>query len=1164
MLQLRDIRKKYQTGKLVQQALDGVSLDLREHEFVAILGPSGSGKTTLLNIIGGLDRYDSGDLIINGVSTKKYNDRDWDTYRNHTIGFVFQSYNLIPHQTILANVEIAMTISGVSRADRTKRAVEALEKVGLGKHIHKKPNQLSGGQMQRVAIARALVNDPKILLADEPTGALDSETSVQVMDLLQEVAKTRLVVMVTHNNELAEEYATRIIRIKDGKAVGDTDPFVADESQPGAAEAGSIAAAGAIGAYADAEKNDTENTGNTEKSSDGSKKRKRASMSFLTALSLSFNNLLTKKKRTALVSIAGSIGIIGIALITALSNGVNDYIKGIEEGTVLQYPITIEKQGINLSSYMDMFDMGLTTSVDDNDGEVDVNQMLHRYAGGLTSNDLESLKEFFDSGESGIEKNIKAIEYTYDVVPQIYVKAHDRIRRVNPEQALDSLGMEYESAKTLNLVAFYQMPETESLYQSEYEVKSGRWAQSYDECVVVLDKDGTITDTALYPLGLLDTDELDSIVKKLTSGDNVYTLDDDPKYTYDDFIGKTFKVINNSSLYKYDDTNKIWVDNSTDTDFLQEQYDNAMVLKVVGVVQVKDDSSQELLSTGINYMPELIEHLSAEAEKSDVVKAQMATPDINIFTGEEFGDSSNGILQLSGLADAFDIDEDVLADAFSVGDGADDITSLLGSSLDFSSLDLSSLDLSDADISGVDLSGLSASTSFTEDDMKKMLQAVSFNVSEDDIKNLINDVVGNYLQDIVNEIKGNVTQLPELTRQYLQSDEAKQIFEDFVTQVLQRIQGEDGDLSDNITGGVTILQEELNSVADKLVEGLTEYAFSKIVPDTDSIMQSFSTLMASEGVQNKLQTFIVNHIDLSKVEGMVDEMTAGIQNQIVNVVQNQLGPAIASSVGSAIGESISSSLSEAMSSAFENIDFNGMFTIDKDAFIKAFSFDFENSNLSSLLSSFLSGNTVSYENNLESLGYAQKSNPSQITIYPKDFDCKSNVNNILAQYNEDMTSSGQTDKVITYSDFAGSMMTSVSRIVNIVSLALIALVAISLVVSAIMISVITHISVLERKKEIGILRAIGASKHNIASIFNAETFITGLLAGALGIVVSLIACVFSNMAIEKMLSFEIRIYLTPLICILLIALSIAVNVISGLIPAHKASKSDPVIALRGE
>ena len=637
MLRIKDIHKEYRTGTLVQKALDGVSLNLRDNEFVAILGPSGSGKTTLLNIIGGLDRYDSGDLIINGISTKKYKDRDWDSYRNHTIGFVFQSYNLIPHQTILANVELALTISGIGRAERKERAQEALEQVGLGEQIHKKPNQLSGGQMQRVAIARALVNDPDILLADEPTGALDSDTSVQVMELLKDVAKDRLVVMVTHNPELAYEYATRIVKLKDGKIISDSNELAIDESVT--------------------EEPEHRNMG-------------KASMSFLTALSLSFNNLRTKKARTLLTAFAGSIGIIGIALILSLSTGVNDYIEQVEEETLSEYPLQIQSTGFDFSSIM-VSDQG--TGTQNEDGEIHVVEMVTNMFSTMDSNDLASLKAYFDGGESGVEDYTNAIEYSYSVEPQIYKENGDEIRQVHPDQSFSAMGLGSSGSSNsmmssmMSTDVFYEMPENEQLYKGQYDVKAGRWPENYNECVVVLTSGGSMSDFLLYTLGLRDPLELDEMVEQFMNEENITVPEDMGTYDYDDILGIQFRIVNAADCYQYDGEYKVWTDKSGDDQYMKNLVEKGEKLTIVGIVQPSEDASASALTAGINYPASLTEHVAEYAAQTEIVKQQMEEPSVNVMTGEPFGEDSDEEFDMGSL---FSVDEEKLQEAFGFDENA--------------------------------------------------------------------------------------------------------------------------------------------------------------------------------------------------------------------------------------------------------------------------------------------------------------------------------------------------------------------------------------------------------------------------------------------------------------------------------------------------------------
>ncbi len=658
MLQIQHICKEYRTGNLVQKALDDVSLNLRDNEFVAILGPSGSGKTTLLNIIGGLDRYDSGDLIINGISTKKYKDRDWDSYRNHTIGFVFQSYNLIPHQTVLSNVELALTISGIGKEERRKRAIDALKKVGLGEQLHKRPSQMSGGQMQRVAIARALVNDPDILLADEPTGALDSDTSIQVMDLLKEVAKDRLVVMVTHNPELAEEYATRIVNLRDGKIRSDTDEYIVDEQT--------------------LKEPEHKNMG-------------KSSMSFLTALALSFNNLKTKKARTLLTSFAGSIGIIGIALILALSNGVNGYIQSIEEETLSEYPLQIQSTGFDITSMM----VGNTGTDDkskdssgkkNKDGQVKVMEMVTNMFSKMNTNDLKSLKKHLEKDNDALKSYTNAVEYDYDVDPQIYREDSDGVRQVHPDKSFSSIGIGADSgansmmSSMMSTNVFYRMPKNTSLYEKQYDVKAGRWPKKYNECVLVLSQDGGMSDFLLYTLGLRDQMELDDMIKAFASEEEIKTPSSLGTYTYKDILNKKFKLVNQADYYEYDSQYKVWKDKSDNAEYMKKLVADGEDIKIVGIVQPAEGSKATALNMGIGYPYSLMTHVAEEAKNSEIVKQQKASPDINVFTGEKFGeDSGDNGLDMNSL---FSVDEDALQKAFGMGDT--DLAGSLGNSLDFS------------------------------------------------------------------------------------------------------------------------------------------------------------------------------------------------------------------------------------------------------------------------------------------------------------------------------------------------------------------------------------------------------------------------------------------------------------------------------------------------
>lgn len=1023
MLQIKNICKQYKTGNLIQKALDGVSLNLRDNEFVAILGPSGSGKTTLLNIIGGLDRYDSGDLIINGISTKKYKDRDWDSYRNHTIGFVFQSYNLIPHQTVLSNVELALTISGVSKAERRKRAKRALEQVGLGDQGHKKPNQMSGGQMQRVAIARALVNDPDILLADEPTGALDSETSIQVMNLLKEVAKDRLVVMVTHNPELAYEYATRIVELKDGVIRSDSNPFNVDNKTLKVPQ---------------------------------HKNMGKSSMSLKTSLSLSFNNLKTKKARTILTSFAGSIGIIGIALILSLSNGVNQYIQSIEEETLSEYPLQIQSTGFDITSMMD------TQSSDDStkeDGEVQVFQMLTNIFSRVGSNDLTSLKEYLDSNKGDLSKYTKSVEYTYNVVPQIYSANTESIRQVNPDRSFAALGLGASSTSNSTMSSmmstnvFYQMPQNTDLYQEQYDVKAGRWPKKYNECVLVLNNNGKISDFMLYTLGLRDYSELDTMIQQFSQEEKVTVPDNSQSYSYDDIIGINFKLVNPSDCYQYDANYNIYRDKTDDQAYMKQLIDNGENLEIVGIVHPSDGANVTMLQSGIGYLPSLSDHVINQAQSSEIVQKQLATRDIDVFTGKRFDDPESSSLDMNSL---FTVDSETLQSAFTFDQSK--------ISMDMSSVDFSQLSIDPSLLPSLDVDSL--------------LGDIKFELTTDQINQISQKIMTQFQQYLKDNNFTDQSKMDEYFRAYLQSDAAK-----------------------------NLIQSEMAAL----------------------IQESGMAKQFAANLQSQMQTMMAQYSEM---------IANSLKQQLTTVMADQM-------------DNFSSQFQDAIS-------------IDTSKFASAIKVNMSEEELSELMLSLMSEDSSSYENNLQKLGYASKDEPSGINIYPLDFESKQEVINVLDQYNENVEKVDE-DKVITYTDYVGTLMSSVTDIINVISYVLIAFVAISLVVSSIMIGVITYISVLERKKEIGILRAIGASKRNISQVFNAETFIIGLFAGVLGIVITLLLLIPGNMIIHDIAgSQDVSAILPVTGAVVLIILSVVLTLIGGLIPAKKAALEDPVTALRTE
>lgn len=1146
MLQIQHICKEYRTGNLVQKALDDVSLNLRDNEFVAILGPSGSGKTTLLNIIGGLDRYDSGDLIINGISTKKYKDRDWDSYRNHTIGFVFQSYNLIPHQTVLSNVELALTISGIGKEERRKRAIDALKKVGLGEQLHKRPSQMSGGQMQRVAIARALVNDPDILLADEPTGALDSDTSIQVMDLLKEVAKDRLVVMVTHNPELAEEYATRIVNLRDGKIRSDTDEYIVDEQT--------------------LKEPEHKNMG-------------KSSMSFLTALALSFNNLKTKKARTLLTSFAGSIGIIGIALILALSNGVNGYIQSIEEETLSEYPLQIQSTGFDITSMM----VGNTGTDDkskdssgkkNKDGQVKVMEMVTNMFSKMNTNDLKSLKKHLEKDNDALKSYTNAVEYDYDVDPQIYREDSDGVRQVHPDKSFSSIGIGADSgansmmSSMMSTNVFYRMPKNTSLYEKQYDVKAGRWPKKYNECVLVLGQDGGMSDFLLYTLGLRDQMELDDMIKAFASEEEIKTPSSLGTYTYKDILNKKFKLVNQADYYEYDSQYKVWKDKSDNAEYMKKLVADGEDIKIVGIVQPAEGSKATALNMGIGYPYSLMTHVAEEAKNSEIVKQQKASPDINVFTGEKFGeDSGDNGLDMNSL---FSVDEDALQKAFSMGDT--DLAGSLGNSLDFSKAvnlqDAFKLDVKvkpggmqkmavslmegyqayakthpEADYSHLgDNFSEYLKTDGAKQIMKKYFSKIlkesgKVTITEEKVQKLLTDIMQGFEKYVKDQGIGDISadQYGTYFRQYLQTAEAKQIITDWVNDLYKDVD-------------IEISEADLQAMAQELAAGYLSYAQEKGYADVTKMGENFAAYLGTADGKQRLSNGLSETLDMKSLES---QLSSGM-----NAYMKQAMGAYAKSFGNALETQIGQNLQSVMTDAMK---------VDTDAFAKAFQFNMTEDDLTELMMSMSGTASATYDSNLQKLGYADFAKPSEIDIYPKDFESKEQVVDYLDRYNKKMEKAGKDEQVISYTDVVGTLMSSVTDIVNTISYVLIAFVAISLVVSSIMIGVITYISVLERKKEIGILRAIGASKRNVSQVFNAETFIIGLCAGLIGIGLTLLLLLPGNMIIHAVAdNSNVNAVLPVIPALVLIALSVVLTLLGGLIPSKKASKSDPVTALRTE
>lgn len=895
MLELNDIKKDYVSGSTTVSALKGINLRFRDCEFVSILGQSGCGKTTMLNIIGGLDKYTSGDLKINGVSTKNYKDRDWDFYRNNSIGFVFQSYNLIPHQTVLSNVELALTLSGVSKTERKRRAIEALEKVGLGEQIHKKPNQMSGGQMQRVAIARALVNNPDILLADEPTGALDTETSIQIMELLKEISKDRLIIMVTHNPELAKDYSTRIVRLLDGVITDDSDSYSLEDME------------------ADIKAKEAVKVKASEKKNKKSGKKQKTSMSFFTALSLSFNNLMTKKTRTILTAFAGSIGIIGIAMILSISNGIQLYIDRVQRDTLSSYPITLQAESIDISSMVTSMTGNSDSAEHEDKSKIYSNDimgdMINTMVKEVKSNNLSEFKKYIENGGSDIKSNVSDIQYSYDVPLNIYMKdTSNGVEQLNPSTMFDSIYGEGATSTSSamssgmgmgmfsNSSVWNQLLGNQQVLDEQYDVLAGHWPENFNEVVLVTDKNNEVDDYTLYSLGLKDPEEVRTLFKKMMVGES-YETEKDISYTFDEILDTEFKLVMPTDMYKYNDVTGTWDDYSKDDKYMTNVVNNGTDIKVCGIIRPNDDAVSTSISSGIGYTAKLTEYIIDEVKNSEIAKAQLADTSVDVFTGVPFDNDRN--------------------------------------------------------------------TEITMDDVNAYMATLS----------------------------------PEESAQ---------------------------------------MQAMTSGMSD------------------DQILQLFS------------------------------------------------------------------------------------------ASLKARTTD------------------ATLDSNKSKLGITDLDTPSQIDIYATDFDSKEKVQNIIKDYNKLQQDDGKEENVINYTDYVGIMMSSVSTIINAISYVLIAFVAISLIVSSIMIGIITYISVLERTKEIGVLRSIGASKKDVSRIFNAETLIEGFVSGALGIVVTLLLCIPANALIKHLTDISNVAQLPVAGGVILIIISMFLTFIAGLIPAKLAAKKDPVVALRSE
>ena len=1067
MLELKDICKRYVTTGFTQVALDHVSVAFRDSEFVAILGPSGSGKTTMLNIVGGLDHFDDGDLVIDGISTREYRDRDWDAYRNNRIGFVFQSYNLIPHQTILANVELALTLSGVGRSERRQRALDALARVGLADHVNKRPSQLSGGQMQRVAIARALINDPEILLADEPTGALDSATSVQVMDLLKEVAQDRLVVMVTHNPELAHRYATRIVELSDGRITADSDPF--DPATAPRREA---------------------------------KAARRTSMSFLTALGLSFNNLMTKKGRTIMTAFAGSIGIIGIAAILALANGVNDYIARVEEDTLSSYPLSITKQSMDISGMLseDAVTQAPAGEKDDDPDQIPEFTMLTDMFASVGSNDLSGLKSYLESDPDDLDEYVNAIQYDYGLTPLVYkADTTDGPVQLNPNALATAMTGGASGTATAGMTGggmsvFNEMIDDQELLESQYDVVAGRWATAADECVLVLTQSGRISDYTLYGIGVLDPADLTEMVNSAMSGTAGETDIEagDVDFTYDDALALDFRVLSPSDLYRKNAETGGWTDMSSDADFVASAVESGLDLHVVGVVRPNESSDAKALSAGIAYTPALTQELMDRAAESEIVQQQLADPEVDVFTGKSFDTLQEEARQGVDLGSLFSVDEDGLRSAFSFD------TSALQGAFDPSGLDLSGLD--------IDLSGVADQID---------MDALVAGAPAPDLSSILDDELAD----------------PALTPE--QVEDVTELASQLIGGFMKQTDGIDPDDPD---------------LAQKLAAHLATYLQTPEAQATLAQIEEIAGPAVRERVEKIVSDYVSN--DLAPyLQSFVQSMSA----QVADAVSAQLQKAMTQLL-SQYADQVAGGLAQLQSA----------FSVDGQALASSIHFNMDAEDLASLMESYANASQLTYDNNLQTLGYATPDDPAAIQIYPKDFEAKERVLDVIDAYNDEQRAAGNDDAVITYTDYMGVIMGSVTDIVNMISLVLIAFVSISLVVSSIMIGIITYISVLERKKEIGILRAIGASKRNVASVFNAETFIEGLISGVFAILVVVAVSVPVNAWVLADFDVEGIMNLPAGSAAVLVCISVALTLVAGLIPSSAASRRDPVEALRSE
>ncbi len=1157
MLELRGITKEYRTGAETVHALRGIDLAFRESEFVSILGPSGCGKTTMLNILGGLDQYTDGDLLIDGISTKEYKDADWDAYRNDTIGFVFQSYNLISHQTVLSNVELALTLSGVSSSERRARAVEALEQVGLGDQINKKPAEMSGGQVQRVAIARALINDPSIILADEPTGALDTETSTQVMAILKGISADRLVIMVTHNPDLAEAYSTRIVRLSDGQVISDSDPF----------DPGNYTAVEGISVEPDPR---NEAVG---KSAGRAARRRNKSMSLGTALHLSLNNLMTKKARTLLTAFAGSIGIIGIALILSVSNGFQTYIDKLEEDTLSSYPLTIMSETADMTSMITAF----MANASDTEGEASGNrlheqQIMTDLLASVGSNDLAAFKKRIDDNIDTIGDWFNSYQYSYGLSVNIYsTNMKYGPLRVSPGSIMQSYmsGLQQSSFSMMNTDVFFQMMDNEELLKSQYKVLAGKWPEKYDELLLVLDSEDQLNDYIVYTLGLRDPQELKDMINDVMDGIKVENTNERLEWTYDDFLGMEFALVHACDTYRHNSSYEVWEDMSDDDDYMEDLIKKSEKLHISGIVCAKEASGAKAMESGVGYLPSLTQHMIKYAAESDIVKIQLLNKNIDVFSGKTFEDIRNNNSEGLGFEDMISIDEGKLRKA-------------LGGDIDPNAIKKDIEKIAKKEIN--DLAG-NDSAEKIEDDVNNALRkgcdgmidyiveqyssnpdkfkfndelvakAIADNQNQGKHAKVVNPLIGGYgkvLNMAGPEIMKGLAAATdpaaaEAARQQAKTAAQQEAAKEMAKMFPEELGFTEEDALNILQNGITaeevkartggaLTDEQAAEVAQRLNDAADQ--FNKTIDDN---MASQPQIKPADILRQALEATEDPYIKNDEVQKGIKQYGEGIE-----MLQN------AQVVGPALGKA-----AEAVGKQFK---------IDPSGIADAFTMKMDEDEITRLITAYISGGAeTSYDTNLVKLGYADINKPFTMSFFLKDFESKENFLKFIDDYNQEMTDNGDEDKVISYTDVTGVLIKSVKNITNAVSYVLIAFVAISLIVSSIMIGVITYISVLERTKEIGILRAIGASKKDIARIFNAETIIIGLCAGVIGIGMSLLLLIPINRILIGLTKISALKAILPAVGgVALVLISIFLTFIAGLIPSGMAARKDPVVALRTE